>query len=134
MNIKILLRARIEHGRLIFADPVKYAKVISSLNGREVVVNIKEPRSQRSANQNNYYWGVVLETLADWNGNDADEWHEILKARFLSREVEIGGEKMLYARSTRTLTTVEFEDYLTKIREWASKHNVYILLPNEVDY
>jgi hypothetical protein len=135
VNIRPLLPARIEKGKLIFTDPVNYSKVISSLEGKAVVVNIKEPRSQRSINQNGYYWGVVINILADFTGYSDDEVHEILKAKFLSAEKKVGNEVVKYAISTTTLDTLEFEDYCHKIREWASASlNVYIPVPGEVDF
>jgi hypothetical protein len=135
MNIKILLPARIEKGKLIFTDPVNYSKVISSLEGKAVVVNIKEPRSQRSKNQNDYYFGVVVEILAEHTGYSREEMHEVLKAKFLSETKELAGQSITFSRSTTSLSTVEFEEYLVRIREWASASlECFIPLPNEVDF
>jgi len=39
-----------------------------------------------------------------------------------------------YVRSTTSLSTVEWEDYMSKIRMWASsEHECYIPKPNQVD-
>jgi len=134
MNIRPLLPARIDKGRILYGDPVQYSRVLSALEGQEVSVSIKPRHKSRSNRQNRYYRGCVLEILSDWNGDIPDDWHEWLKMKFLSTEKEINGERFIYARSTTTLSTSEFEDYMQKIREWASvKLNLYIPKPNEVD-
>jgi hypothetical protein len=76
---------------------------------------------------------VIISILADFTGYSKDEMHEVLKGKFLSDEKEIAGEQIRFSHSTAELNTVEFEQYLTDIREWASvKLGLFIPLPNEV--
>jgi len=84
-----------------------------------VEVIVKQPKALRSLRQNRYYWGVVVEILCEYTGYSREETHEILKAKFLSDTKKVGNEIITYARSTTTLTTKEFENYLQRIREWA---------------
>jgi hypothetical protein len=95
----------------------------------------RKQRSKRSIKENSYYWGVVVEILRDYFGYEtyeAEEVHDGLKLKFLRIHE---GEALETVRSTTKLSTVEFEDYLEKIRRWASKeHNCYIPLPNECDF
>jgi hypothetical protein len=92
---------------------------------------------QRSNPENRYYWGVVIALLSDLTGFSDEEMHEILKKRFLSKTVLIHDsngmicETVEIGKSTARLTTIEFEDYLSKIREWASTLGCDIPIPNE---
>ena len=45
----------------------------------------------------------------------------------------LGGEKIPITKSTTELSTVEFEDYVAKIRMWAASFlSLIIPLPNEI--
>jgi len=95
----------------------------------ETKVEIKAVKATRSDIQNNYYWGVVIKIISDELGYTPDEIHEILKYRLLL----VYGEYP-YVRSTASLSTVEFEEYLNRIRTWAMLQlGCYIPLPNEHD-
>lgn len=119
----------------MWKEPVLLAKVLNRFNGKDVQVAINLPKNPRSMNQNNYYWGVVIEILTDWTGYEREETHDALRMEFLSIEKDFGGQTIRFARSTKTLDVQEFEDYLSKIREWASvQHNIFIPLPNQVEY
>jgi hypothetical protein len=97
---------------------------------KRVDVTIREHKSQRSSNQNNYYWGVVLPILGDYFGYDTDEMHEALKIKFLSK----GACDIPTARSTTKLNTGEFEDFLERVRRWAlTEYGVNVPLPNEAE-
>lgn len=86
----------------------------------------------RSSNQNRYYWECIVGVLADEVGYTPQEMHEILKGKFLSTERYFDGEWYKVPRSTTDLSTVEFETYLKRIREWASvEMNILLQLPNE---
>ena len=133
--MQLLLPARIENGKVIWKDPVKLSKVLSEFNNKDVVVAIKTPRSNRSLSQNNYYWGVIIEVLADYTGYGKTEMHEVLRGKFLSDTREVGGEQIRFSHSTTELDTSEFEKYLSDVREWASSMlNCFIPLPNEIEY
>jgi hypothetical protein len=75
-----------------------------------------------------------VEIISHSTGYSRDEVHEILRGKFLSDSKSIAGEDITFSHSTTELSTVEFEEYLSHIREWASiKLNIYIPEPNEVD-
>ena len=124
---------KIEKGKVILDNPNRYLVQISRLEGQPIEVVLRKQKSTRSLNQNNYYWGVVLELLSD-NGNTPEEWHEICRQMFLKSFKEVNGKEMEYVRSTTKLNTAEFEEYLEKIRRWAVQElNFYIPLPNECE-
>ena len=87
----------------------------------------------RSNKQNRYYWPVVVGTIADHTGHTPQEIHEILRAQFLpAYQVKIGEHEYIISKSTTELTTVEMENYLSRIRSWASTElGCYIQEPNE---
>jgi len=93
----------------------------SKHEGKDVCVSITRGR-KRSSPQNNYYWGVVIplawQGLVDL-GNDCDEEdvHEYLKERFGKRKVM---QDYTIAESTTKMTTLEFEEYLERIKRFAA--------------
>lgn len=116
--------------KLHFNDPCAFLKACSELRGLEVEITIDKRRNRRSTLENNYYWGVVLEIISDWTGYTPQEAHDALREKFLSKA---DGERgLVRIKSSAALTTVEFEEYLSKIRQWASEQGVFIPLPNEV--
>lgn len=92
----------------------------------------------RSSPENRYYWAVVIEMV--WGmftefGNDLskEEVNNYLKVHVgkLFKDVhDKNGEVKKTLRSSSDLTTVEFEDYMSKIRSWASTMGCFIPEPN----
>ena len=119
-------------GRLSFDDAVAFAKVRSLLRGQPVQVLIEPKRKLRSLAENGYYWGVVIPLLCEWSGYSRDEMHDALREKFLGRYDENSG--LTCIASTSSLSTVEFEKYMSDIRQWASEQKVVIPLPNEEFY
>lgn len=120
-------------------DITAYIAHLKELEGKKVSVVIKKYSPTRTSPENRYYWGVVVEMLADEFGiTTKDDMHEILKNLFLKVRIILTTGKTIqsveYVRSTSGLSIAEFEDYLSKIRMWASiEHQFYIPLPNEVE-
>ena len=128
-----IIRGQVKQGKLIFDSPSKYLVQVSKLEGKRFELSLRGEKKKRSLPANSYYWGVVLEILSD-NGNTPEEWHEICRSMFLKAFKIINGKELEYPKSTTGLSTVEFEEYLEKIRRWASVElNYYIPLPNECE-
>lgn len=122
----------IKDGKFIFADKTKWLNYINTLEG-EAVLTVKKitKRTERSINQNRYYFGIPLKLISQHTGYTVDELHEILKFKFLKEHTDLG-ERI---KSTTELSTVEFEQYLSDIRKWARVElGCYVPLPNEVEY
>lgn len=93
----------------------------------------------RSNPQNSYYWGCMVQILSEETGYTPDEVHEIIKHKFLTeRRLYHGGKpnykvtELEYSRSTASLDTKEFEELMSKIRQWASIDlGIWIQEPNE---
>jgi len=113
-------------------------KVKEELDGTEnlVDVTIETHRKTRSNLQNRYYW-FIIQMIADELGYHRDTVHNYMKTMFLGfEEYDMpDGKKFVETRSTRDETTVSFEEYLIRIRRWASDFlSMYIPLPNETPY
>lgn len=128
-----LLRARIEGGKVVWQglDGKRWAAVKTFLEGQEVEISIGKFRKKRSGQQNKYYWSCVVAAIAEAAGySTAEEAHDALRLHFLLKHQDRG---MPTIGSTTDLSTVEFEDYLAKVRQLAAEmFGIYIPLPNEV--
>jgi hypothetical protein len=108
------------------------------LHGRrecEVELIIRRAFATRSTKANAFYWGVVLQALADHTGHLPEELHEILKAKFLPKALavcdlngELRGEYVI-GGSTASLSVEEFSDYMNRIIRWADEE-LGVLIPH----
>jgi hypothetical protein len=115
-------------------DKKKLFGVLKSRKPKVYTIEIKEFRKDRSSLQNRYYWGVVIKELCNHTGYNADEMHELLKAKFNPKELVFKktGESIKIGGSTAELDTLDFENYLEQIRIFAlSDLDVLIPLPNQ---
>lgn len=115
----------VDNGGLRFDRRKVVDDYMCTLIGQRVEVIIRKPKTKRSDLQNNYYWGVVIELLSKELGYDQDEIHEILKYKFL----QSNAMGMPYIKSTTKLSTGEFEEYLSKIKQWAAEF-LHIVIPD----
>ena len=100
--------------------------------GTDLDVIVRKARKPSSTPQMRYYYGVVLKMLSDWSGHTPDEMDSYLKWELLRQTDDNGLE---YVPSKKDLSTVEFEEYLDRVRMHAAiRFEVPIPLPNEVDY
>lgn len=130
--IKPLFFGRVEGGRVIFDAPAQLSLYLNKFEGKEIQATIEPKRKPRSRNENNYYFGVVVAMLGEHFGYEKEEMHEALKMLFLK---VVRPSKPTTVKSTTDLSTVEMEEYLSKIRMWASvEWGVNIPEPNEVDW
>ena len=59
----------------------------------------------------------------------------MLRGLFLSYEITIADKPIKIGKSTASLNTVEFEEFNSECRRWASKKiGLYIPEPNEIEY
>lgn len=124
------LRAKINDkgDGIIYQRLTAYQSFLQALAGKEIIVTITEYRRNRTDRQNRYYWGVIVKMLSEYFGYDKDEeteLHEGLKQKFLL----VKGKHLEYVRSTRKLTTVEFNNYIDQIIRWAAK-SYSVVLPD----
>lgn len=116
-------------------DKVRLFDILKNLKGRQAIA-IKKQRAVRSASQSRYYFGVVLSYLVDETGYTKEECHQLMGRMFLRYDKELpNGTVESFVRSTTTLSTMEMEEYLERIRVFAlTELGTYIPLPNEIVY
>lgn len=116
----------VRSGRLKIRRRKDLAAALRRMRDGEVLVSITRHRATRSVQQNRWYWGVIVEVLAEHTGYTPDEIHEVLKAKFLPKRIaiadgngEVRGEFVIGGTTTR-LDKVEFGEYCEAIRQWAA--------------
>jgi hypothetical protein len=112
----------------------KLWKILKTLKPKKYEISIKQYRENRSMPQLRYYWGVVLSILSNETGFTPEELHEVLKLKFntQTKVIKHTGEEVFFGGSTGDLDTMQFEDYLEKIKTWAIQEiNTYIPDPNQ---
>ena len=116
----------------VIPDMVAWKQEMLNNKGKDVYITVTKVTKSRSGNQNRYYWGVVIDLLSKETGYEPEEMHEAMKMQFLKDHNET---RFQVAKGTSGLTTAEFEDYMSKIRRWASQYlTLYIAEPNEIEF
>lgn len=85
-----------------------------------IAIPFKLPRSQQ---QNKYYWGCVVDIPAREIGYTSEEMHEAYKWMFLRMHEEGRPETV---RSTTSLNTAEFKEYIDKCVMWCAEQGFVI--------
>lgn len=120
----ITLTIPVADGRLN-PSPMQQANIDGFLRGREgktATVTFERPYHKRTTEQNKFYWGVILTTIAQHTGHTTEEIHEVVKDLFLPRKfIKLGNREVQIEKSTAKLTFTEFAHYLEQIRAWASQ-------------
>jgi hypothetical protein len=127
-----VLMARIDGGRFLVNGWNRFLDRVKRMQKGIYTVTIERQHSKRSPAANSLYWAVYIPALVEYTGFEADEMHEILKAKFLPKHRaitdgngEIVGEYVL-GGSTSELNLPDFNDYLRRIAEWARTLGVEI--------
>ena len=98
----------------------------------KAMISKRDAKTNRSVQQNRYYWGQVVPAIAEMMGEqDHNEVHEILKAKFNLKIKIFNGTEIRFSGDSKTMNTAEFEDYLRKIRMWGDEFGCMIPKPNE---
>lgn len=108
-------------------------EVTRLFGGHSIEIIIHRKRKHRSVQQNRYYW-LVASMLSDHTGFTKDEIHAILKSKFLRTEKvnQDSGAVYDYVKSTTELSTMEYEEYLDSVRQFAAQEfDLQIPMPNE---
>lgn len=99
-------------------DDLKAALVRGGFAGKRVILRVQRWTRTRSIVSNNFYFGVIVKSLAEYTGHTKDEVHEILKARFAHDPYYVVNEKTgeitvtEVPRSTKRMTQPEFSAFI----------------------
>jgi hypothetical protein len=127
--------APVKDGQLFLSQAQKKTinTYLKKKEGQYVRIAFSQPIKERSKAQNRYIWGVVYEMIAAETGYTTEEVHEHMKSMFLPRKfIEIGGVMQQITKSTTTLSTLEFNEYIDKVIAFAAQElSMSIPAPHE---
>lgn len=110
-----------------------YKNLLNFLSGLSGAwkVEIKKHNKKRSTDQNALYWSWLTIIGSDL-GYSSEELHEALKAKILGvvERKTIFGNTVNEPRSTTTLTTKEFTDYLNAVQSFAMSLGITLPQPD----
>lgn len=127
-----LLFVPIRQGQFHFSETQKkiLAEACQKYEGKTVRLIIKPDRHPRSDLQNRYYWGCVLTEIAAETGHTTEELHEVFKEMFLERKfTAIKGKEYPQAKTTTTLSTLEFMEYIDRITAFVAEWGISVPPP-----
>lgn len=126
-NIYPVFYAIVKEGKILFSDKDMLKMHISTLEGKDIDVIVRQHRKDRTHSQNKWYWGCVVAISAKHYSYTSDEMHEAFKWLFLFRNEE---GKPFTVRSTSNLSTMEFAEYAEKCRKWCAEKGLLIPDPD----
>tara|TARA_R110002051_G_scaffold114905_2_gene187832 strand:- start:110 stop:493 length:384 start_codon:yes stop_codon:yes gene_type:complete len=107
----------------------KFKDSLIEFEGKEIEIRIRVRSNNRSKEQNSLYWKWV-DILSNEIGYTKEEMHELIKYKFLRRNVvDDKGVESVVIKSTTTLTTKEFTMLMNDLLYW-SNDTLNINLPN----
>ena len=127
--MKLKFYGRAYHGKIVYNTPSSVEKYIQSLEGKGVEVSIGREQKTRSGKQNRYYWSVCVHIISEFTGYNKLETHELMKSLFLKEYKRIGNQETPIIKSTTELTTIEFEEYIEQVKQWAAT-DLNIVIPD----
>jgi len=120
----------ISNGQVKLNNKEQFYDYIRNFEGKVIQVLVRKYKTSRTIKQNDYYWGCVVQKLANKLGYTKEEMHAIYGQLFLI--IERNGMK--FVRSTTSLTSDEMSKYIKQIQQWASEvHNFYIPDSDEIE-
>jgi len=128
----------VEGGKLEIRNRAALSQALRGMKDGEVLIRIERLRATRSQRQNAWYWGVIVQMLADHTGYTPDEMHEVLKAKFIPKRFAVADgngeirDELVIGGSTVVLNTVEFGEYCEAIRGWAAA-DLHVVIPDPID-
>ena len=110
----------IKMGKLTLNNNRLFKDGLKEFDGKEVEIRIRERSNSRSKEQNSLYWQWI-NILSNEIGFTKTEMHELIKYKFLKRNIvnDDGGEEIII-KSTTTLTVKEFNQLMNDLLYWSN--------------
>tara|TARA_R100001244_G_scaffold59703_1_gene50145 strand:- start:494 stop:877 length:384 start_codon:yes stop_codon:yes gene_type:complete len=110
----------IKMGKLTLNNNRQFKDGLKEFEGKEVEIRIRERSNSRSKEQNSLYWQWI-NILSNEIGFTKTEMHELIKYKFLKRNIvnDDGGEEIII-KSTTTLTVKEFNQLMNDLLYWSN--------------
>lgn len=120
---------KIINGKLTLNNERSFKDKLIEFEGKEVEIRIKVRTNNRSKEQNSLYWKWI-NILSNETGFQVEEMHELVKYKFLQRNVvNNDGVEEVILKSTTTLTVSEFNKFMNDVLYW-SNDTLNINLPS----
>tara|TARA_R110002020_G_scaffold7213_6_gene30564 strand:+ start:1881 stop:2264 length:384 start_codon:yes stop_codon:yes gene_type:complete len=120
---------KIINGKLILNNERSFKDKLIEFESKEVEIRIKVRSNNRSKEQNSLYWKWI-NILSNETGFQVEEMHELVKYKFLQRNVvNNDGVEEVILKSTTTLTVSEFNKFMNDVLYW-SNDTLNINLPS----
>lgn len=129
MALNAIFRGTVKGDKIVFQDARAFKALISSLEGKQIDFIVRRYHPARSTQQNRYYWAVVVGLIAEHCGYEPEEAHDALRMRFLQKPEAA----LPTVRSSASLDTKEFTDYIENCRRLGAELGIVIPAPNEVE-
>lgn len=128
ISIKPRFTASAKNGALLFSDSdTVNAYLLAFKPEDQLTVTIAKNTKQRSTAQNSWYWAGILPVIARETGHSTEELHEIFKRMFLNRKIiEYRKKSIAMPGSTSDCTTVEFSEYIERVRAEAAEMGIRV--------
>lgn len=131
--------ARVEAGKLKIRDLQHFNAGLSKMRDGEVLVTVSKPYAVRSKEQNNFWWGTVIERFSEHTGYSPNQMHDVLKTELIGQHMlipDFGGvivREITIPGSTRKMSTVQFSELIEKAQAFGAELGLYVPSPNEVE-
>jgi len=149
MNPPLTYIAKVENGRIQMGERKRKrmsGEIARAFDGKTVTITVQQRKRTRTSEQNRYYWGVCVSILSrmfhDYNPDivvTPELTHEFCKRRFLPMVTDWEDVKLNtpegtqeFIRTTKTLTTTQFMDYITLLQNFAADYGWEIPDPHEM--
>lgn len=116
-----------EKGTFLLHNRQRFEEWARKNPGKDVACRFERKRARRSDPQNRYYWGCVIKEISIRLRDLGHEWlededvHDMMKIKFnYERIVSDEGESLELPKSTASLTTTQFSEYIERVRRWAA--------------
>ena len=110
----------VKNKKLSLNNERRFNDSLIEFEGKEVEIRIRVRSNNRSKEQNSLYWKWI-DILSKEIGFTKDEMHELIKYKFLKRNiVDDKGVESVVIKSTTTLTTKEFTLLMNDLLFWSS--------------
>jgi len=102
---------------------------LRTLEGKKIVVEIKEWKSQRTLPQNAYLHGIVFKTIGDHLGYTVEEIKEALKDKFASKIDDMG---LKIVEPTHKMSNERMSKFIEDCCRFAAQElDIYVEPPQE---
>ena len=138
MSIIINHYGKVKSGEVVLLSPRLYLQNLLELEGKDIVIQVKERHKAASISQHGYYRGGILVScyqseMFSWAANK-DEIHDIYFApKFLSyvKVIEMNGsiKEVKVIKSLQDVSKSEMKEFITKVLAECNELGIEIPLP-----